>query len=279
MANRREASRVHTLSFHDRGCQVAKPGQYVMAWAPGVDEVPLSLSALDRDGLSAVTIKAVGPGTDALCAMAPGDALGVRGPYGNGFTLIPGRVAIVGGGTGLAPLLPLTQALVDGGSAVTFIAGGATKDDVLFRTIFQTLLHEPQHRVIVTTEDHSYGRGGTATDAFHDLLDSEKVYEMVYSCGPEPMMRKVFDLTERFDLRLQVCMERIVHCSLGLCGSCANGRFRVCKDGLFLSSDQLREVADEFGVFTRGLDGRKTYFNITNKRISGIKFVPKPKPK
>ncbi len=260
VANRREASDVHTLSFHDPGCQAARPGQYVMAWVPGIDEVPLSLSTLDRDDLSAVTIKVVGPGTDALCAMQPGDTLGIRGPYGNEFTLILGRVAIVGGGTGLAPLLPLTQALVEGGSPVTFIAGGATKDDVLFRTTLQTLLHEPPHRVIVTTEDHSEGRGGTAIDAFHDLLDSEGTFEMVYSCGPEPMMRKVFDLTERFGLRLQVCMERIVHCSLGLCGSCAIGRFRVCKDGLILSSDQLREVADEFGVFTRGLDGRKTYF-------------------
>lgn len=260
VANRREASDVHTLSFHDSGCQAARPGQYVMAWVPGVDEVPLSLSTLDRDGLSAVTIKAVGPGTDALCAMEPGDSLGVRGPYGNGFTVVSGRVAVVGGGTGLAPLLPLTHALVDGGSAVVFIAGGATKDDVLFCTTLQTLLREPPHRIIVTTEDHSYGRGGTATDAFHDLLDTEGAFEMIYACGPEPMMRKVFDLTERFGLRLQVCMERIVHCSLGLCGSCAIGRFRVCKDGLILSSDQLREVADEFGVFTRGLDGQKTYF-------------------
>jgi dihydroorotate dehydrogenase electron transfer subunit len=259
--NHREASTVHTLSFTDRGCQTARPGQYLMAWAPGVDEVPLSLSTLDRDGLSAVTIKAVGPGTDALCAMQPGDDLGVRGPYGNWFTLVPGRVAIVGGGTGLAPLLPLATALVERGSDVSFIASGATKDDVLFRTAIQTLLHAPRHHVIVTTEDRSYGRGGTAIDALQDLLDGEVTFDMIYSCGPEPMMRKVFDLAERHGLPLQVCMERIVHCSLGLCGSCVIGRFRVCKDGLILSSDQLREVADEFGVFRRGLNGRKTYFN------------------
>ena len=79
------------------------------------------------------------------------------------------------------------------------------------------------------------------------------------------MMRKVFDLAESHGLQLQVCMERIVHCSLGLCGSCVIGRFRVCKDGLILSSEQLREVVDEFGVFKRGLDGRKTYFSIASK--------------
>jgi dihydroorotate dehydrogenase electron transfer subunit len=131
---------------------------------------------------------------------------------------------------------------------------------VLFRTAIQTLLHAPRHRVIVTTEDRSYGRGGTATDALQDLLDREGMFNMIYSCGPEPMMRKVFDLTERYGLHLQVCMERIVRCSVGLCGSCVIGGFRVCKDGLILSSDQLREVADEFGVFRRGLNGRKTYF-------------------
>jgi dihydroorotate dehydrogenase electron transfer subunit len=231
-----------------------------MAWVPGVDEVPLSLSTINHNGLSAVTIKAVGKGSEALCEMRPGDYLGVRGPYGNWFNLVKGRVAIVGGGTGLAPLLPLAKALVELGSEITFIAGGATKNDVLFLAEIQMSLNEQKHNIIVTTEDGSFGQEGTATDAFQNLLEGEEHFNMIYSCGPEPMMRKVFDLSESHGIQLQVCMERIVHCSLGLCGSCVIGRFRVCKDGLILSSEHLREVADEFGVFKRGLDGRKTYF-------------------
>lgn len=258
--NKFEASNVRTLLFEDALCRKARPGQYLMAWVPGVDEVPLSLSTINREGLSAVTIKGVGKGTEALCEMRSGEYLGVRGPYGNWFNLVTGRVAIVGGGTGLAPLLPLARALVEQGSEVSFIAGGATKEDVLFLTEIQTLLNEQRHNVVVTTEDGSYGRGGTATDAFQDLLEGEENFDIIYSCGPEPMMRKVFNLAESHGLQLQVCMERIVHCSLGLCGSCVIGRFRVCKDGLILSSEQLREVVDEFGVFKRGLDGRKTYF-------------------
>lgn len=259
--NQFAASNVRTLLFDDALCRKARPGQYLMAWVPGVDEVPLSLSTINREGLSAVTIKAVGEGTEALCEMRPGEYLGVRGPYGNWFNLVTGRVAIVGGGTGLAPLLPLAKALVERCSEVSFIAGGATREDVLFLVEIQNLLNKQRHNVIVTTEDGSYGRGGTATDAFQDLLGEDEDFDMIYSCGPEPMMRKVFDLAESHSLQLQVCMERIVHCSLGLCGSCVIGRFRVCKDGLILSSEQLREVAEEFGVFKRGLDGRKTYFN------------------
>ncbi|MEE8322135.1 MAG: dihydroorotate dehydrogenase electron transfer subunit [Candidatus Bathyarchaeia archaeon] len=259
--NKFEAANIRTIFFEDDLCRKARPGQYLMAWIPGVDEVPLSLSTIDHNGLSAVTVKVVGKGTETLCEMRPGEYIGVRGPYGNWFNLVNGRVAIVGGGTGLAPLLPLAKALIELGTEISFIAGGATKKNVLHLAEIQTLLNEQRHNLIVTTDDGSYGREGTVIDAFQDLLEKDKNFDMIYSCGPEPMTRKVFDLSESQGLQLQVCLERIVHCSLGLCGSCVIGRFRVCKDGLILSSEQLREVADEFGVFKRGLDGRKTYFS------------------
>ena len=254
-----EASEARTIFFEDALCRAARPGQYLMVWVPGIDEIPLSLSVIDDKGLSAVTVKRVGKGTAALCGMAEGEYIGVRGPYGNWFELAKGKVVIVGGGTGLAPLLPLAKALVAVGSTIHFIAGGENKKDILFLQKISTLLTRPKHRFIVTTEDGSYGRRGTATDGFKDVLQGHEI-DMVYSCGPEPMMRKVFDLAEEQGLEIQVCMERIIRCSLGLCGSCVIGRFRVCKDGLILTSEQLREVKDEFGRFERGFDGRKTYF-------------------
>jgi len=255
-----EASEARTILFQDALCRTARPGQYLMIWVPGIDEIPLSLSMIDHNGLSAVTVKRVGKGTEALCGMAGGEYIGVRGPYGNWFNLTKGRVAIVGGGTGLAPLLPLAEALLELGSEIYFIAGGEKKEDILFLQKISALLTAPKHSLIVTTEDGSYGRQGTAPDGFKDVLKEHEL-DMVYSCGPEPMMRKIFDLTEEQGLQIQVCMERIIRCSLGLCGSCVIGRFRVCKDGLILHSEQLREVTDEFGRFERGFDGRKTHFN------------------
>lgn len=255
-----EASEARTIFFEDALCRTARPGQYLMVWVPGIDEIPLSLAIIDNNGLSAVTVKRVGKGTEALCRMAEGEYIGVRGPYGNWFKLVKGKVVIVGGGTGLAPLLPLAEALVELGSEIYFIAGGEKQKDILFLQKISALLTGSRHRFIVTTEDGSYGRRGTATDGFRDVLKEHEI-DMVYSCGPEPMMRKVFDLTEEQGLRIQVCLERIIRCSLGLCGSCVIGRFRVCKDGLILTSEQLREVKDEFGRFERGFDGRKTYFH------------------
>jgi len=254
-----EARDVRTLFFEDSYCKRAKPGQYAMIWVPGIDEVPMSLSMIDEEGLSGVTVREVGKGTEALCKMVEGDSIGVRGPYGNWFEIVRGRVAIVGGGTGLAPLLPLAAELAKLGSEVSFVIGGKTVEEVLFREKIGRLLTAREHKVIVTTEDGSYGRRGVVTDAFEDLLE-EGVLDMVYTCGPEPMMRKVFDLAENRDVQIQASLERIVRCSIGLCGSCVIGRFRVCKDGLVLSSERLREVADEFGRFKRDFDGRRIYF-------------------
>ena len=79
----------------------ARPGQFVMVWVPGVDEVPMALSSP-----SSITVQKVGDATAALFAMHEGDRIGIRGPYGNGFA-VSGRTLVVGGGVGASPLLPL----------------------------------------------------------------------------------------------------------------------------------------------------------------------------
>jgi len=95
------------------------------------------------------------------------------------------------------------------------------------------------------------------TDPAEHLLECEK-FDMVYACGPEQMMYRVFLLTERHKVRFQASLERFMRCAIGLCGTCVIGRFRVCRDGPVFSGDELREVKSEFGHFRRGFDGRKT---------------------
>lgn len=252
-----ESSIVKTFVFHDKLCGIAKPGQFVMTWVPGVDEVPMSLSTIHPSGLSSITVAEVGEATKALHKRKAGDALGIRGPYGNGFTLTSGNLMIVGGGTGLNPLLPLAAKLVELHAKITFLLGAKTKGELLFLGRIETNLSKNNLKVFATTEDGSYGLKGLVTDLAEQILEKE-TFNMIYACGPEQMMHKVFLLAERHHTPLQVSLERIMHCTIGLCGSCMIGKFRACRDGPVFSTEQLREVKSEFGHFKRGFDGRKT---------------------
>jgi len=248
---------VKTFTFRDELYSRAKPGQYIMLWVQGVDEIPLSLSAINSRGLSNVTVERVGEATAALHSRKVGEFVSVRGPYGNSFQPTKGNVLVVGGGVGLAPLLPLTEDLTKLGSEVTLIIGAKTRRDIIFLTKVKPLL-EKKGKLIVTTEDGSYGIKGLATNPVEELL-TKNVFKMVYTCGPEPMMRRMFEISEGKKVRVQACFERIIRCSLGLCGSCIVGKFRICKDGPIFSSEQLREVLDEFGRYKRDFDGSRVW--------------------
>ena len=75
------------------------------------------------------------------------------------------------------------------------------------------------------------------------------------------MMRSIFDYTEPLGLPIQACIERMVKCSIGICGSCAIGEYRVCKEGLVLSTEKIRTVLDEFGIYDRAGDGHKKFYS------------------
>jgi dihydroorotate dehydrogenase electron transfer subunit len=162
-------------------------------------------------------------------------------------------------GTGIAPLLPLTRDLVGLETDVTFVLGAKTQNELLFLNELQTSLSNNGSQIIVTTEDGSRGFKGVVCDVLEDLF-KEKKFDMVYTCGSELMMRKVFDISEKYMTPIQTCMERIIRCSIGLCGSCLIGKFRICRDGPVLTSTQLREVLDEFGKFKRDFDGKRISF-------------------
>lgn len=253
-----DTPRVKTFTFKDELCNRAKPGQYIMLWVQGVDEIPLSLSTINRNGLSAVTVERVGEATAALHLKKAGDFVSVRGPYGNFFESVKGNVLIVGGGCGLAPLLPLTEALAKLGSEVTLIVGAKTGRDIISLANVKPLL-EKSGELIVATEDGSYGLKELATGPMEEVL-ARKEFSVVYTCGPELMMRHVFEIAEDKKVRVQACFERIIRCSVGLCGSCVVGKFRICKDGPILFSEQLREIADEFGRYKRDFDGSRIPF-------------------
>lgn len=250
---RTESPTVKTFAIYDRLCSKAKPGQFMMLWIPGVDEIPLSIMD-GGNGLAQVSVKQVGDATKHLHAMEAGATIGVRGPFGNSFTESRGRVLLVGGGTGTAPLLFLAKQLSAKTERLSFVMGAKTKDELLFIRELGGICNEKS--LITTTEDGTYGLQCLVTEPLATLLDREK-FDMIYTCGPEVMVKKVFDLTEQRKLPLEASLERLMRCGIGLCGSCMIGKYRVCRDGPVFTAAQLREVKEELGISRLGFDGTR----------------------
>lgn len=251
---------VKSFTFDDELCSKAKPGQFVMIWIPDVDEIPMSLSMLGpRRNQTGITAERIGEATDALHKMRTGDRIGVRGPFGNCYTLSHSqKVLIVSGGTGLASLAPLTEKLFKKRTEITLLIGAKTRRHLLFHRRVGKLISKAKGQLIVTTEDGSFGQKGLVTTLAEKLLNRSEQFDMIYTCGPEKMMQKMFLLAEKFHISLEASLERFMRCAIGLCGTCVIGKYRVCQDGPVFSSRQLREVKEEFGQWRRTFDGRKT---------------------
>jgi dihydroorotate dehydrogenase electron transfer subunit len=237
---RKETPRIRT--FRLAGSFSFTPGQFVMVWVPGVDEVPMALSGEDT-----ISVQEVGDATKAMCRLEKGDLLGIRGPFGNGFSPM-GKVLAIAGGIGAAPLLPLAMQ----GKVKVFLQGAATGKELPFRKALSRVTD-----LRVATDDGSEGHHGFVTDLFGDLKLRD--FGSVCVCGPEPMMRKVLLVLDKEGVpdRGQFSLHRYMKCGVGICGSCAidPDGLRVCREGPVFRGDQL--VNTEFGNYTRDASGRR----------------------
>jgi dihydroorotate dehydrogenase electron transfer subunit len=253
---KKESAKVKTFTFKDKLCGNAEAGQFVMVWIPGVDEVPMSLSTITADGFSSITVAEVGEATKALNQHKPGEMIGIRGPFGKGFVPTGENLMIVAGGTGVGPLVPLTEKVAKTAAKVTLLVGAKTRSELLFLDRLERVLSAVNSEMVFTTDDGSYGVKGLVTEQAEQKLRAER-FDMVYTCGPERMMHKMFLLAEQHQVPLQASLERLMRCAIGLCGSCGIGKLMVCKDGPVLTSKQLRSVKDELGQFKLDPAGRK----------------------
>ncbi|MGQ9538621.1 MAG: dihydroorotate dehydrogenase electron transfer subunit [Candidatus Bathycorpusculaceae bacterium] len=246
---------VKTFTFKDKQCAKAKPGQFLMLWIPGIDEIPLSILDADKsEATFSVAVKKVGEATQALHNMKVGDIVGVRGPFGNSFTLEKGKALMVGGGVGIAPLAFLAKKVVSKASKTIIILGAKTREELLFIDDFKKLCGE--ENVLAATEDGSYGVKDLASNLAESVLAKEK-FDRVYACGPEQMIRRVFECAENSGVFVEASLERLMRCAIGICGSCVIGEYRVCRDGPVFNSNQLRVFKDELGVWKRDFDGKR----------------------
>ncbi len=229
----------------------SEPGQFVMVWLPGQDELPMSLSQTEGP-VKGVTIKAMGETTRNVLTLSPGTRIGIRGPYGRPFDLSPRRVLVVGGGSGTAVLAPAAEAAHRRGSTVTVALGATRAEELLF---YRRLSSMEGGQVHVATDDGSAGEHGFVTVVADRLLDTGD-YDALWTCGPERMMEKLRASARARAVPFFASVERQMKCSLGLCDACAFGPFHVCTDGPVFSGAQLEEVFD-FGRFKRDASGSR----------------------
>jgi dihydroorotate dehydrogenase electron transfer subunit len=220
-----------------------------MLWIPRVDEIPLSILDAGKDGLVSVAVKKVGGATRALHEAKVGDLIGVRGPFGNSFTTARGKTLMVAGGSGTSPLLFLVKKFLLTSAKTVFVLGAKTKSELLFMGQLDQM-PGAKMQLITSTEDGSCGNTGLCTEPL------EK-FDVIYACGPELMILKVFELAEKYETEFEASLERLMRCAIGLCGSCVIGKYRVCRDGPIFTGAQLQEVKNEFGISKRDFDGRK----------------------
>lgn len=247
-----ETPTVRTLIISDEILSDVLPGQFAMVWIPGINELPMSVMITEQKGKAAFTVRKRGESSTAFYNLKVGDQIGVRGPYGNAFDIKSGRIMLVGGGTGLVPLMRLAK-FARPENDVTILIGSKSKDEVFFEELANRVLAKNKHKVVVATEDGSYGQKGFVTDVMEKLLQSEK-FDAVYTCGPEMMMHKVVNLANSKGIFVQASLERMMKCGIGICGSCCMDDVLVCHDGTVFDGKFLAN-SKEFGHTHRSKAG------------------------
>jgi len=247
-----EAHNVKTMFFKDELSASAEPGQFLMVWIPGVDEIPLSISSAS-DKLASVTVKEVGEATHALNQMKKGSLLGIRGPFGSYFRIMGKNALVVGGGIGAAPLLMLVNKLLRERVKTTFIEGAKTHSEILFQDQLMALHDEHGLEVIFTTDDGTYGMKGLATEAAEKCI-SEKKFDSIYACGKEAMICRLYSLAEKHKIPMQASLERIMRCAMGICGSCLIGRYsaKTAQYSILRSLEKSKWSSENSNVTSEG---------------------------
>ena len=193
---------------------------------------PISVCNVE-DNLLTIIYKAVGAGTEKMAATEVGAKWLVLTGLGNGYDLSKSGNAplLIGGGAGVPPMYYLARKLVAEGKRPTVILGFGKADEVFFKEEFESL----GLKVLVTTVDGSYGIKGFVTDAMSDID-----YTYFYTCGPEPMLKAIYDKSETSG---QFSFEERMGCGFGACMGCTcktkYGNKRICRDGPVLEKEEI----------------------------------------
>lgn len=222
--------------------EAAQAGQFAQVAAEGFFlRRPISICDIDKDkGTIRLVFEVRGKGTEKIACLNVGDLIDIIAPLGNGFKVIEGGKAIcVGGGIGTPPMLSIAKLY---GKSATVISG--------FRNAAAVILQEDFAKTagttVLCTDDGSAGQHGFVTDALKAELDTSKP-DIVYACGPMPMLRAIATLAEEYGIECQVSLEQRMACGVGACLVCACRTVKdgqeimshVCKDGPVFDSKEV----------------------------------------
>ena len=212
---------------------ITAPGQFVNIKLEGFYlRRPISVCDAENGKLTLI-FKAVGEGTEKMAKMPLGEEVDILSGLGNGYdTSIAGeRPVLLGGGAGVPPMYMLCKKLIAEGKKPTVILGFGSKDEVFYKNEFEAI----GAKVIVTTVDGTEGIRGFVTDAMADLD-----YTYFYTCGPEPMLKAIYDKSETSG---QLSFEERMGCGFGACMGCScktkYGNKRICRDGPVLVKEEV----------------------------------------
>ncbi|MCF2597481.1 bifunctional dihydroorotate dehydrogenase B NAD binding subunit/NADPH-dependent glutamate synthase [Phocaeicola barnesiae] len=217
------------------------------------ERMPLTIAAADPvKGTITLVVQEVGLSSTRLCELNEGDYItDVVGPLGKATHIENfGTVVCAGGGVGVAPMLPIVQALKAAGNRVITVLAGRTKDLI----ILEKEMRESSDEVIIMTDDGSYGKKGLVTEGVEEVIKREKV-DKCFAIGPAIMMKFVCLLTKKYEIPTDVSLNTIMVDGTGMCGACritVGGKTRfVCVDGPEFDGHQVDfdEMLKRMGAF------------------------------
>jgi dihydroorotate dehydrogenase electron transfer subunit len=225
----------------DLACN-AKPGQFVSLYCKEGSQLlprPISICEIDRENETLrLVYRVVGKGTKEFSKMNAGDTIRVMGPLGNGFTLEGKKAILIGGGIGIPPMLELAKSL----DCEVQVVLGYRNNDLFLKDEFTSY-----GKVIVSTEDGSVGTKGNVIDA---IRENDVQGDIIFACGPTPMLRGVKAYAQEKGLKAQLSLEEKMACGIGACLACVCQskevdshthvkNKRICKDGPVFYAEEV----------------------------------------
>ncbi len=222
------------------------PGQFVEVRVDSSPDTflrrPISINYVDKEKNELwLLIQTIGGGTRKMSNLCKGDIVNLIYPLGNSFSIPTDKIfdkklLLIGGGVGIAPMLFLGACLKNEGYEPIFLLGGRTSKDLLQLEDFARF-----GTVYTTTEDGSAGEKGYVTQ--HPILKSQH-FDMIYTCGPKPMMIAVASYAKQAGTACEVSLENTMACGFGACLCCventSEGHICVCKDGPVINIEKLK---------------------------------------
>jgi sulfhydrogenase subunit gamma (sulfur reductase) len=257
-AVKKECKDIYTfrLRFRDRKTKMDfMPGQFLQVMVLGVGEVPISISSSPYEkNFFEISVKRTGCVTEALFRLKKGDAIGIRGPYGNWYPMdsFKGKdLIIIAGGVGIAPLGAVIEYIIknrEDYGKVWLLYGTHCPANVIFKERMKRW-HKNGIESIVTVSN-TYGKSWKGDIGYVEpLFGKYKVKaDVAICCGPTNMLRDVYEEFKKIgiaDGKIYFSLERMMQCGIGKCGHCNIGSKYVCVDGPVFRKDELDELTEK----------------------------------